>query len=301
MHKVLLLIFVQLLSCGIKQPESDRVQTTDTPVVKTAAGKDSVTFDYESRERELEAQLSEDFIVTHHSCFVIASNLSKEKTNYIIKNTISNAEKCFYNDYFITKPDELITIFLFKDDSSYRNWAAKLYGDTEDLSRFGYYKPSKKAMLMNINTGSGTLVHEMTHAFVRYDFPDIPSWFNEGLGSLYERCSMEDGVILGHTNWRLPELQEALNDKTYTSLDKLLKSDDDIFYSDNSSFHYAQARYLCQYLQEHKMLRTFYKKFRDGYETDKTGKKFLEEVTGLKIGELDKEYKVWAMNLKQSD
>ncbi|MCE1164789.1 MAG: hypothetical protein LWX07_05220 [Bacteroidetes bacterium] len=301
MHKILLLIFIQIISCGTKEPQNDKTQLKDIQNIPVITKKDTSSFDYESRENELKTQLSEDFIVTHHSCFVVASNLSKDRTNQLIRNTISNAEECFYNDYFETKPDELITIFLFKDDSSYRNWAAKLYGDTEDLSRFGYYKPSQKAMLMNINTGSGTLIHEMTHAFVRYDFPGIPSWFNEGLGSLYERCSMEDGVILGHTNWRLPELQSALKDKSYTSLDNLLKTDDDTFYGDNSSFHYAQARYLCQYLQEKKLLKTFYKKFRDGYEKDKTGKKFLEEVTGLNIGELDNAYQSWSMNLKQSD
>ena len=74
-------------------------------------------------------------------------------------------------------------------------WAKKLYDD-DDLSKYGYYKPSEKTMLMNINTGTGTLVHEMTHALVRYDFPDIPSWFNEGLGSLYERCSLNNRTIL---------------------------------------------------------------------------------------------------------
>lgn len=78
-------------------------------------------------------------------------------------------------------------------------------------------------MLMNINTGTGTLVHEMTHALVRYDFPDIPSWFNEGLGSLYERCSLNNKTILGYVNWRLPSLQDAIADKSYTPLASLVK------------------------------------------------------------------------------
>jgi hypothetical protein len=154
---------------------------------------------------------------------------------------------------------------------------------------------------MNINTGGGTLVHEMTHAFVRYDFPDIPSWFNEGLGSLYERCSMNNNEILGHTNWRLPELQDAIKDKSYTSLQTLINTNDDEFYGDNSSLNYAQARYLCQFLQEKKLLKSFYKTFRDNYEKDKTGKTFLEEVTKMKLADLDYVYVEWVKALKYSD
>ncbi|HWQ81565.1 MAG TPA: hypothetical protein VN514_04790 [Ignavibacteria bacterium] len=298
MYRILLLIFVQLLSCGTRESPDIRNGGESYNSGISRFGADTSVFDYNEKISDLSSKLTEDFVILPHSCFVIASNLSRERTNNIIENTISNAEECFYNDYFEKKPDELITIFLFKDDASYRKWAEKLYGDTEDLSRFGYYKPSKKAMLMNINTGSGTLVHEMTHAFVRYDFPDIPSWFNEGLGSLYERCSMTDKVILGHVNWRLPELQDALKDATYSPISALIKTDDDSFYGDNSSFNYAQARYLCQYLQDKNLLKKFYKKFRDNFEKDKTGKKFLEEATGMKTGKLDSEFREWVKELK---
>ena len=192
---------------------------------------------------------------------------------------------------------ELTTIFLFKDDKSYRYWAKKLYDD-DDLSKYGYYKPSEKTMLMNINTGTGTLVHEMTHALVRYDFPDIPSWFNEGLGSLYERCSLNDKIILGYVNWRLPALQDAINDKSYTSLDKLTKTDYDEFYGDRSDVNYAQARYLCMYLQEQGLLRDFFKLFRDTYKDDNTGKSQLEKVTGKTISSLDEDYIKWVLTLE---
>jgi len=51
---------------------------------------------------------------------------------------------------------------------------------------YGYYSRNKKALVMNIGTGGGTLLHEMVHAMAEADFEDIPSWLNEGLGSLYE-------------------------------------------------------------------------------------------------------------------
>ena len=297
MYKVFLLsVIFLLISCKSKSSQVD-VPAENIKVQKTA---DTVSFDYESAINELQKKLTEDFIIKSYSCFIIASNLNENETTRIIEHTIAGAEECFYNNYFGKKPDELITIFLFRDDNTYRFWAKKLFGDT-DLSRFGYYKPSKKTMLMNINTGGGTLVHEMTHAFVRYDFPDIPSWFNEGLGSLYERCSMNNKEILGHTNWRLPELQDAIKDKSYTSLYTLINTNDEEFYGDNTSLNYAQARYLCQFLQQKNLLKKFYKTFRDNYEKDNTGKKFLEEITKMNLSDLDYTFVEWVKTLKYSD
>jgi hypothetical protein len=209
---------------------------------------DTTGLDFESVRKELEPKLNSEFTFYEKSYFLIVSNLSSAETDNIISNTINRAVGCFYNNYFEKKPDEVTTIFLFKDDKSYRLWAKKLFDD-EDLSRFGY-KPFDKVMLMNISTGTGTLVHEMTHALVRYDFPNIPSWFNEGLGSLYERCSLNNNEILGYVNWRLPDLQDAVKHGSYSSLDKLMKTNYDEFYGSNSSFNYAQSRYLCQFLRK---------------------------------------------------
>lgn len=258
---------------------------------------DSVTINFSGRINELTGKLSTDFIVKEHSYFVIASNLSEAETDKILSQTIDRAVDCFYNDYFHTKPTEATTIFLFKDDKTYRYWAKTLYDD-DDLSKYGYYKPSERTMLMNINTGTGTLVHEMTHALARYDFPDIPSWFNEGLGSLYERCSLNNKTILGYVNWRLPALQDAIADKSYKSIERLMKTNWEEFYGDGSDVNYAQARYLCMYLQEQDLLKKYYKHFRDTYNDDNTGIKQMEKITGKSISELDADYVAWVKTLK---
>lgn len=258
---------------------------------------DSISINFAGIINNLKNNLSSDFIVKEHSYFVIASNLSENETEKILSNTIDRAVECFYNDYLSAIPNEATTIFLFKDDKTYRYWAKTLYDD-DDLSRYGYYKPSERTMLMNINTGTGTLVHEMTHALVRYDFPDIPSWFNEGLGSLYERCSLNNKTILGYVNWRLPALQDALADKSYTSLSKLMKTNWDEFYGDRSDVNYSQARYLCMYLQESGLLKKYYKHFRDTYSEDNTGIKQIEFITGKSISSLDDDYVEWVKTLK---
>lgn len=253
--------------------------------------------EFNNRIDELKNSLSNDFTIEQHSYFIIVSNLSAAETEKVTTGTIDKTVECFYNDYFGIRPSEPTTIFLFKNDETYRYWAKKLYDD-DDLSRFGYYKPFAKTMLMNINTGTGTLVHEMTHALVRYDFPDIPSWFNEGLGSLYERCSLNNKQILGYVNWRLPALQDAINDKSYTSLEKLLMTNYDEFYGDKSDVNYSQARYFCMYLQESGMLKKFYRLFRDTYSEDNTGKIQIEKITVKSLSELDKEFVAWVSTLK---
>lgn len=290
-HTLSLILLFVFLGCSLEAENP-------IPEKRVATMKrDSASGDYTYRVNELRGLLTEDFIIKSHSYFVIASNLNETETNKILRNTIDRAVDCFYNDYLTTTPTGPTTIFLFKDDKTYRYWAKKLYDD-DDLSRYGYYKPSEQTMLMNINTGTGTLVHEMTHALVRYDFPDVPSWFNEGLGSLYERCSLNDKIILGYVNWRLPALQDAIADKSYTSIEKLMKTNWDEFYGDRSDVNYSQARYFCMYLQEKGLLKSFYKHFRDTYSEDNTGIKQTEYITGKKLSELEKDYLEWVGTLR---
>lgn len=258
---------------------------------------DSTNFNYNSRINALKKELNTSFIIKGHSYFVIASNLSKTETDKIITNIIDKALECFYNDYFEQKPDELTTILLFKDDESYRFWARELFDDT-NISKFGYYKPLERTMLMNINTGTGTLVHELTHALVRFDFPEIPAWFNEGLGSLYERSSLNNRNIIGYVNWRLPALQNAIINYNYISIENLMKTDWDGFYKHRSEFNYAQARYLCMYMQELGFLKKYYKHFRDTFEEDTTGIKQMEDVFGKSINKIDEMFIDWVKTLK---
>lgn len=300
MKKILICLLLVFIVSDCRTAEENNTQKNESSAgnnnTKTVLNNDSISINFTARVNELKEKLTSDFIVKEHSYFVIASNLSEEETEKILRGTIDKTVECFYNDYFSVKPDEATTIMLFKNDNTYRYWAKKLYDD-DDLSRYGYYKPSEKTMLMNINTGTGTLVHEMTHALVRYDFPEIPSWFNEGLGSLYERCSLNNKTILGYVNWRLPALQDAIKDKSYRSLDELVKTDWDEFYGKNSEFNYAQARYLCMYMQEENILRKFYKKFRDTYKDDSTGKSQLEAVAGKSLKDIESDFLQWVGTL----
>ena len=64
------------------------------------------------------------------------------------------------------------------------------------------------------------------------NFPDCPTWFNEGLASLYEQSAEAGGRIVGLTNWRLEGLQRALAAGDVPSFAQLCRSGEG-FYDDD--------------------------------------------------------------------
>jgi hypothetical protein len=131
---------------------------------------------------------------------------------------------------------------------------------------------------MNIATGGGTLVHEIVHPYIAANFPECPSWFNEGLASLYEASGERDGHIIGLVNWRLPALQRALRKGTVPPFKALCETTTDEFYNHDRGTNYSQARYLCYYLQEHGLLIRFYQTFRRNVASDPTGYETLKSI-----------------------
>jgi len=100
-------------------------------------------------------------------------------------------------DYFPRDPGAIITVWVFRDEASYRSGVSALFGGLwRPDTPYGYYSPCERALVTNVGYGYGTLVHEMVHAFMDANFPETPVWFNEGLASLYEQpsCVAEPGA-----------------------------------------------------------------------------------------------------------
>ncbi|HUU42868.1 MAG TPA: hypothetical protein VMX57_03765, partial [Planctomycetota bacterium] len=70
------------------------------------------------------------------------------------------------------------------------------------------------------------------------------------------------------------------------------------FYTDRQG-KYAAARYFMQYLQEKGVLERFYKSFREGHEKDRTGVRFVEEVLGRRLEDVEPEWRKWVMDLRR--
>ncbi|HKR00558.1 MAG TPA: hypothetical protein VJT09_07785 [Pyrinomonadaceae bacterium] len=191
--------------------------------------------------------------------------------------TVRWAVEKLKQDYFEKDPTEILDVWLFKNEASYRKHTREIFGDDPDTP-YGYYSSEHKALIMNIETGGGTLVHEIVHPFIEANFPECPSWLNEGLGSLYEQSGEQEGHIHGYTNWRLPDLQEAIRQKLVPSFKTLTATTTSAFYNEDKGTNYAQARYLCYYLQERGLLVKFYKEFYAHRKDDPTGYQTLQAV-----------------------
>ncbi len=222
---------------------------------------------------------SADFHVVVEKPFVVVGDGGRAAVESHARDTVRWAVELLKRDYFTKDPREILDIWLFKDTASYNKHVRGLFG-RDPTTPYGYYSPAHKALVMNIGTGGGTLVHEIVHPFVEANFPDCPAWLNEGLGSLYEQSGEQDGHIVGYTNWRLPGLQRAIRRRGLKPFRTLLAMDARAFYDDDRGTNYAQARYLCYYLQERGLLTRFYREFYANRASDPTGFDTLRRVLG---------------------
>lgn len=261
---------------------------------------DRLRADCEKLAGRWESRLGDECSLIVREPYVIAGNTNEATLVAWYEQTIQPATIAMQDSYVKVKPDRPITVLLFNSKDSYTEYADTLFGD-RGISIYGYYKPNEKTLVMNIATGGGTLVHELTHALVDFDFPKIPDWFNEGFASLHEQCRFTeiDGKrgIEGFENWRLAGLQKSIRDEQLPSLKALIENK--AFRGENVGRNYAQARYFCMYLQKQGKLRSFYEAFRNGYEQDKTGLTMAKACFPDQTWEeIDAEYRDWVMTLR---
>jgi hypothetical protein len=261
-----------------------------------AAAAEPTEDELKARKADLEKKLKgQGFTVVVEAPFVIVGNEGaaavKKRATGFLRWTVKLLEK----DFFTKRPDKVIEVWLFGNERTYRAGAKKYFNDEPDTP-YGYYSPSADALIMNIGPGAGTLSHELVHPYMEANFPNVPSWFNEGLASLYERPIERNGHIVGLPNWRLPNLKKQLRAKTLPSIPTLLKTTRDGFY--NADYDsYAYARYLMLYLQEKGKLRDFYQKFLAD-KKDLTGQTAMEDVLGEKLDTFEPKWRKWALDLQ---
>jgi hypothetical protein len=270
------------------------------PCIARAEGPAGFTAsDFEKHVKALKKKLpSDDFTIVVSPPFVVIGDEPPDEIERRVKHNVEWTVKMLKKAYFTKDPPEILDIWLFKDKESYETNAKALFHSKPDTP-YGYYSPVDRALVMNISTGGGTLVHEIVHPFVAANFPDCPSWFNEGLGSLYEQCGEENGEIHGYTNWRLHGLQEAIRKKRLISFKELCHTTSEEFYERDKGANYAQARYLCYYLQEKGKLKDFYHRFYANRKKDPSGYETLQEVLGRKdMDKFQEEWEAYVMKLR---
>jgi hypothetical protein len=259
----------------------------------TQAGKD-----YAAHAAALRKRLPAGFGVVVQAPFVVTGNDSEAHLRGYSERTVVWAVKRLKADFFERDPDNVIDVYLFTDAGAYERYAKELLGDVP-TTPYGYYSPAHGALVMNIGTGGGTLVHEIVHPFMAANFPECPSWFNEGLASLFEQSAEREGHIVGLTNWRLAGLQAAIREGKAPTFKELTATSSAQFYGERRGVNYAAARYLLLYLQEQGKLREFYKAFVAGAKADPTGYGTLQKILGEKdMGDFEKRWEGWVMGLR---
>jgi hypothetical protein len=221
------------------------------------------------------------FTIVKSGAFVVLGDEAPDKVKERAKATVQWTADLLKKDFFDADPDGLTDVWIFKDKQSYESNAVKLFGE-KPTTPYGYFLPAERAMVMNIKPGYGTLVHELVHPYVAKNCPSCPAWFNEGLASLYERPVERDGHMQGLPNWRLPGLQRGLKDGEVGNFKQLTALSDDAFYADDTGNNYAQARYLCFWLQEHGLLVKLVRGMQRRGPDDPTGYGVLSSLVDMR-------------------
>ena len=235
--------------------------------------------DYAQNVIALKKQMPAGFSLALAPPMVVVGDEPPQTVKMRAQATVAWAVQRLKADYFKKDPEHIIDVWLFKNKESYEKNAKAIFGQPPHTP-YGWFSSTHNALIMNIETGGGTLVHEIVHPFMRANFPECPDWFNEGLASLYEQSEDKAGHIRGRTNWRLAGLQKAIQAGKLPTFEALSGTTTNEFYNEDRGSNYAQARYLCYYLQEKGLLVKFYHQFVANHKDDPTGYKTLKAVLG---------------------
>lgn len=256
--------------------------------------------DFAQHLMRLRQKVPEGFTVVIQPPFVVIGDEPPETVRLRAERTVKWAVDKLKAAYFDDDPREIIDIWLFQDKASYEKHCRALFS-REPSTPYGFFSRADNALVMNIATGGGTLVHELVHPFVAANFPACPAWFNEGLASLYEQSAERDGQIVGQTNWRLAGLQEAIRKDLLPPFRELCTSTTNEFYLKDKGTNYAQARYLCYYLQEAGLLRKYYHAFHAAQQRDPSGYETLKTILGRDekgMKEFQEQWEAWVLRLR---
>jgi hypothetical protein len=235
--------------------------------------------EYAARLSQVLAKAPPGFTTVVAPPFVVAGDGPPDQVREEAEQVVEWAATRLKADYFPLDPGELFEVWLFRGEESYLRHTAAIFGRAPSTP-YGYYAPCDRALVMDVSTGYGTLVHEMVHSFMAANFPSAPPWFDEGLASLYERPSDAGGHLHGGINWRLPGLQRTIQERRTRSFEELTRLARPAFYGDRVGLNYAEARYLLYYLQQQGLLVTYYQRFVAAAPSDPTGYATLQSVLG---------------------
>jgi len=237
--------------------------------------------------------------VVVRSPFVLAGDETADGLIVRYQQEIEPLARAMRLSYFEMVPDRPITFLLCLNTASYHDLARHLFAD-EPVSKWGYYKPARRTVIVNLEHGVAGIGHELTHALMDFDFPTAPFWFREGLAALHESVFVREtaaGTSLeGLRKGRWKAMQSLLDNDRLLTLEALLTAGKPS--TGRAARRYAQARFFCLFLQQNQQLKTYYQRFKRASSVDPHGIRTLLEVLGKQhLEDVDRDFRHWLEEL----
>ncbi len=251
--------------------------------------------------RELKHQLGDGYLyeIDDDDKLIFATNTDAVTLAALKKMLVAQA-RSQHVQLFGHVSDQFITVIL----PSNRDFAAMITQPGVE----GIYDHDQHVLVAR---GLGFVTqHEFTHAMHYADIEpteqDHPVWLVEGIAVLFEHAEFESNpsdpqtpLLIPQPGFRLASLQAAAASHLNLLIpwDKLLVMAQPQFV-DKAAIAYAESGSIMDYLYRHDQLRKFYDAFKANYDKDRTGRLALEQVTGLTLDALEKDWKQWMLRQK---
>lgn len=225
--------------------------------------------------------------IDEDSKLIFATN-TDPATLAALKQTLAAQAISQWKEIFAAQPDAYIAVVLP---------SPKDYRQIVKMPGVGGFYNNENHVLVAQRLGQ-IMTHEFTHVLHNADQEaagqEHPIWLVEGLATLYEAGQFEGATLVPHDNFRLPYVQAGAKRGSLIPLARLLKMQQPEFIK-QATFAYGQSGSVLLYLYDQKLLRKFYDTFKATYEKDASGKLALEQVTGKKLDQFEKDWKTWML------
>lgn len=166
------------------------------------------------------------------------------------------------NRRFVAPRDEHhppVELVLYEDDTEYQ---ALALGYARVPAGQGFYRPDARVAAVNLSKGRGNLRHELVHPLIVDDFPQIPAWLNEGIASMYGGARVRHGKLVFIANYRLFDLQLAIDERTIPGRNRLAFAGRDELYGPDGAIYYAVSQHVVLFLERTGQLDAYYRTVR---------------------------------------
>ncbi|MCK4958696.1 MAG: hypothetical protein KAT00_04840 [Planctomycetes bacterium] len=230
--------------------------------------------------------LSTHLITKHYN---IHTNLDFERLDYF-EAFFEGFFEYFDREVFTIKQPKRLEVFLFDSLKYYRPYAERLAGP--NCTPYGFYIPGEHVIVVNADSGLGTITHELTHHFVYCGFDWKPSsWVHEAIASFFEKFigyldeNNKLNLTVGYfSSLRLPFTREHLGE---FDLLRLISQ---------ANPPQAPLRSFMMFLHQKGKFREF-AQLASNSRSDPYGLGSLEKVYDKPIKEIEIEWKQWVRQI----